>query len=328
MNKIGRRKTVLLSLVVTLLSLLVPLLGYSFTTMLIAFSLLGIGNTLMQVSLNPLVSNIVAGNRLASSLTFGQFVKAIASFVAPIIAAWALVKFGNWRVLFLIFAVIAVVATVWLFFTKIEERPVEGKQSTFGECFALLGDRLILFLFLGIMAHVGIDVGVNTTAPKLLIERLGMPLSEAGFATSIYFLFRTIGAFSGAFILAKFSSKSFFWISTIMMIAAVIGLYFSYSSLAIYTCIALIGFGNSNIFSIMFSQALQHLPLRGNEISGLMIMGLAGGAVFPLLMGILSDAMDGQIGAIIVLTFLIAYLLLLAPKIGVKRIDSEAHIES
>ena len=112
------------------------------------------------------------------------------------------------------------------------------------------------------------------------------------------------------------------------MIAAVIGLYFSYSSLAIYTCIALIGFGNSNIFSIMFSQALQHLPLRGNEISGLMIMGLAGGAVFPLFMGILSDAMDGQIGAIIVLTFLIAYLLLLAPKIGVKRIDSEAHIES
>lgn len=328
MNKIGRRKTVLLSLIVTLLSLLIPLLGYSFTTMLIAFSLLGIGNTLMQVSLNPLVSNIVSGNRLASSLTFGQFVKAIASFVAPIIAAWALVKFGNWRILFLIFAVIAVVATVWLFFTKIEERPVEGKQSTFGECFALLGDRLILLLFLGIMAHVGIDVGVNTTAPKLLIERLGMPLSEAGYATSIYFLFRTIGAFSGAFILAKFSSKSFFWISILMMIVAVIGLYFSYSSIAIYTCIALIGFGNSNIFSIMFSQALQHLPLRGNEISGLMIMGLAGGAVFPLLMGVLSDALGGQIGAVIVLTFLVAYFLLLAPKIGVKKIESKARIES
>lgn len=328
MNKIGRRKTVLLSLIITLFSLIIPLLEYSFTTMLIAFSLLGIGNTLMQVSLNPLVSNIVSGDRLASSLTFGQFVKAIASFVAPIIAAWALLKFGNWRILFLIFAVIGIVATVWLFFTKIGERPVEGKQSTFGECFALLGNRIILLLFLGIMAHVGIDVGVNTTAPKLLMERLGMLLSEAGYATSVYFLFRTIGAFSGAFILAKFSSKSFFRISVLMMIIAVIGLYFSYSSLAIYTCIALIGYGNSNIFSIMFSQALQHLPMRGNEISGLMIMGLAGGAVFPLLMGVLSDAMGGQIGAVIVLTFLIAYFFVLAPKIGVKRIEPEAHIKS
>ncbi len=320
MNKIGRRKTVLLSLIVTLLSLLVPMIGYSFSTMLVAFSLLGIGNTLMQVSLNPLVSNIVSGERLASSLTFGQFVKAIASFVAPIIAAWALVKFGNWKLLFLIFAVIALVATIWLFFTKIEEKPVEGKQSTFAECFALLGDKTILLLFLGIMAHVGTDVGVNTTAPKLLIERLGMPLSEAGYATSVYFLFRTIGSFSGAFILARFSSKSFFWISILMMLVAVVALYFSYSAMAIYVCIALIGFGNSNVFSIMFSQALQHLPQRSNEISGLMIMGLAGGAVFPLLMGVLSDAMGGQIGAIVVLTVLVAYFLLLAPKIGVKKV--------
>lgn len=319
MNKIGRRKTVLLSLVVTLLSLLIPMINYSFPTMLIAFSFLGIGNTLMQVSLNPLVSNIVSGERLASSLTFGQFVKAIASFVAPIIAAWALIKFGDWKLLFLIFAVVAVIATIWLFFTKIEEKPVEGKQSSFAECFALLGDKTILLLFLGIMAHVGTDVGVNTTAPKLLIERLGMPLSEAGYATSVYFLFRTIGSFSGAFILARFSSKSFFWISILMMLVAVVALYFSYSAMAIYVCIALIGFGNSNVFSIMFSQALQHLPQRSNEISGLMIMGLAGGAVFPLLMGILSDAMGSQIGAVIVLTFLVAYFLLLAPKIATKN---------
>lgn len=319
MNKIGRRKTVLLSLVVTLLSLLIPMINYSFPTMLIAFSFLGIGNTLMQVSLNPLVSNIVSGERLASSLTFGQFVKAIASFVAPIIAAWALIKFGDWKLLFLIFAAVAVIAAIWLFFTKIEEKPVEGKQSTFAECFALLGDKTIFLLFLGIMAHVGTDVGVNTTAPKLLIERLGMPLSEAGYATSVYFLFRTIGSFSGAFILARFSSKSFFWISILMMLAAVVALYFSYSAMAIYVCIALIGFGNSNVFSIMFSQALQHLPQRSNEISGLMIMGLAGGAVFPLLMGILSDAMGSQIGAVIVLTFLVAYFLLLAPKIASKR---------
>lgn len=314
MNRIGRRKTVLLSIVVTIMALLVPLLHYSFAMMLIAFSLLGIGNTLMQVSLNPLVSNIVSGDRLASTLTFGQFVKAIASFLAPIIAAWAVIRFGDWKMLFPIFAVIGVIAVIALNFTKVKEMPVEH-QSTFGECFALLKDSSILLLFLGIMMHVGIDVGINTTAPKLLIERTGMALAQAGYATSIYFLFRTVGSLSGAFILAKYSSKTFFLVSITMIGLAILGLFLVQGAIAIYFCIALIGFGNSNIFSIMFSQALLHLPSRNNEISGLMIMGLAGGAIFPLLMGIVSDALKSQIGAVIVLMLCLSYLAFLSPRI-------------
>lgn len=159
MNKIGQRKTVLLSIVVTVAALLLPLLNYSFASMLISFSLLGIGNTLMQVSLNPLLSNIVSGNRLASTLTLGQFVKAIASFLAPIIAGWAAVSWGNWKLLFLIFLVIAVIACVLLGMTHIDESSsVETKSSTFGECFALLADKVVLISFLGIICHVGIDV--------------------------------------------------------------------------------------------------------------------------------------------------------------------------
>lgn len=310
MNRIGRRKTVLWSIVVTLVALLIPLVDYSFTTMLIAFSFLGIGNTLMQVSLNPLVSNIVTGEKLASTLTFGQFVKAIASFLAPIIASWALIRFGDWKMLYPIFAFIAVAALIALYLTKVKEEPV-AHQSSFRESFSLLNDRHIFLLFVGIMMHVGIDVGINTTAPKLLIERSGIELAEAGFATSIYFLFRTVGSLSGSFILSRFSLKKFFLISILMMTAAIAALFFTSSVVPIYICVALIGYGNSNIFPIMFSQALMHLPTRNNEISGLMIMGLSGGAIFPLLMGILSDAMHSQTGAIIVLSVCIIYLILL-----------------
>ena len=104
MNKIGRKKTVLLSLLVTVISLLLPLFGETFGIMLVSFSLLGIGNALMQTSLNPLVSVVTSGKNLASTLTFGQFVKAIASFMAPYIAMWGAVasipEFGlGWRVL-------------------------------------------------------------------------------------------------------------------------------------------------------------------------------------------------------------------------------------
>ena len=181
MSRIGQKKTVLLSLLVTFASLLLPVFGDSYTLMLISFSLLGIGNALMQTSLNPLLSNIVRGDRLASSLTFGQFVKAIASFLAPYIAMWgatqAIPSFGlGWRVLFPIYMVIAVIAVLLLGQTQIAEEKEEGKPSTFGQCLALLGKPFILLSFIGIMCHVGIDVGTNTTAPKILMERLGMVL--------------------------------------------------------------------------------------------------------------------------------------------------------
>ena len=316
MNKIGQRKTVILSIVVTVAALLLPLLNYSFASMLISFSLLGIGNTLMQVSLNPLLSNIVSGNRLASTLTLGQFVKAIASFLAPIIAGWAAVSWGNWKLLFLFFLVIAVIACVLLGMTHIDESSsVETKSSTFGECFALLADKVVLISFLGIICHVGIDVGLNLTAPKLLMERLDMTLTGAGLATSVYFLFRTIGCFSGAFLLAYFPMKKVFTVSVLMMVAAMIGLFTMQSLAAHYVCIALVGLGNSNIFSMLFTRALLHLPNRKNEVSGLMIMGLFGGTIFPLFMGIVSDWMQSQIGAVAVMSIGVLYLLSIIPAI-------------
>ena len=303
MNKIGRKRTVLLSIIVTVLSLVLPMFGNSYPLMLVAFSLLGIGNALMQTSLNPLVSNIVTGN-LSSTLTFGQFVKAIASFLAPDIAMWGatqvLPSAGlGWRVLFPIYGIIGVVAIVCLGMTTIHEEPV-AKGSSVIDCFRLLGKPFILLCFLSIMCHVGIDVGTNTTAPKILIERLGMTLAEAGFATSLYFIFRTLGCLSGSAILRKVPEKVFFAISVGMIVAAMIILAVADVKWLLYVGIALVGFGNSNIFSITFAQALQHDPDHKNEISGLMIMGLFGGTIFPLAMGFMSDAM-GTLGAVLVM---------------------------
>ena len=311
MNRIGRRKTVLISLIITFVSLLLPLFGETFLLMLLSFSLLGIGNALMQTSLNPLLSNIVSGDKLASNLTFGQFVKAIASFMAPYIAMWgamhAIPEFGlGWRVLFPVYMIIAIVAVLWLGSVKIEEEP-QDKPSGFFDCIRLLAKPFVLMSFLGIMCHVGIDVGTNATAPKILMERLGMTLEAAGFATSLYFIFRTAGCFTGTFILRKISSKTFFLIGVLCMLTAMAGLFFVESKTLIYVCIALIGFGNSNIFPIIFAQALQNMPDKKNEMSGLMIMGLFGGTIFPLAMGFASDAV-GQIGAVAVMTIGVIYL--------------------
>lgn len=315
MNKIGRRKTVLISLVVTLAALVLPLVYYHFATMMLAFALLGIGNAIMQVSLNPLVSNIVSGDKLASFMTFGQFVKAIGSFIAPILAAWFAAQFNNWAFMYGVFALEAFIAFVLLAREDIKEEEVSGKITGFKESFALLGDGTVLLCFIGIMCHVGIDVGTNTAAPQILIDRLGWTLSQAIYATSVYFMFRTIGCFLGAFLLAKFSAKKVFTVSVVFMLAAMCGLFVFHSQWPLYACIALIGLGNSNIFSIIFAQALLSRPEKKNEVSGLMIMGLIGGTVFPLLMGVASDAMGSQSGTVLVMTVCVLYLLSLIRKI-------------
>ena len=318
MTKIGRKNTVLVSLVVTTISLILPLFDDSYGTMLASFSLLGIGNAIMQTSLNPLVTNLISADKLASTLTFGQFVKAIASFLAPILAAWGatavLPTFGlGWRAFLVIYAVISFLSISILSATPIqEERP--DKASGIVECLKLLGNPFILLCFLGIMCHVGIDVGTNTTAPKILMERLSLPLEEAGFATSIYFIFRTLGCFSGAFILNKVSAKSFFGFSVAMMLLAMGMLFVCDTLMPIYVGIALVGFGNSNVFSIIFAQALLSSPKEKNEISGLMIMGLFGGTVFPLAMGYAADA-TGQAGAVAVMTIGVIYLMYYTLKI-------------
>lgn len=313
MNKIGRKKTVLLSLAVTVASLLVPLAGNGYAVMLISFSLLGIGNALMQTSLNPLISTVMQGGNLASTLTFGQFVKAIASFLAPYIAMWGatavIPSFGlDWKILFAVYFVVGVLATLLLLITPIQESEPAGPASGFCGCIKLLGRPIVLLSFLGIMCHVGIDVGTNATAPKILMERLGMTLNEAAFATSLYFIFRTVGSFTGAFILRIIDKRLFFTLSVVMMALSMAGMFFGTSRTVLYVAIALVGYGNSNIFPLIFSQALISVPDKQNEVSGLMIMGLFGGTVFPLLMGFAGDA-AGQAGAVAVMAVGVVYLM-------------------
>lgn len=318
MNRIGRKRTVLLSLGLTLPALALPLISASFPVMLLSFSLLGIGNAVIQTSLNPLVSAVTQGKNLAATLTFGQFVKAIASFIAPYLAMWGATKlipdFGlDWRILFLIFLIIGVISTLWLVMTHIEEEPVGQQTSTFGQCLHLLSVPVVLLSFLAIVSHVGIDVGINATTPKILIERLGITLNEAAFAVSLYFISRTAGCLLGSFLLRIVSGRTFFAVSITLLAFGTVGLAFGTTVPVLYASIILAGLGNSNVFPLIFSQAMMAVPQKQNEVSGLMIMGLIGGTIFPFFMGMASDAL-GQIGAVGIMALGVVYLLFYACK--------------
>ncbi|MGQ7871216.1 MFS transporter [Sunxiuqinia sp. sy24] len=309
MNRIGRKKTVILSNVITIVAMFIPLIEYTFFMSLVAFALLGVANTILQVALNPLLTNVVKGDRLTSSLTAGQFVKAISSFSAPFIAAFAALQFGNWQYIFPIYAVITLLSTIWLMATPIHEEPIVVQANSFGSVMSILKDKTIFLLFLGILFVVGVDVGVNTAATKILMERAGLSSIEAGYGPSVYFALRTLGTFLGAFLLVKFSSSKFYKINIVIAVLALVALIFAGGKFQIFALYGVIGFTIANIFPIIYGMAIQSRPDKANEISGLMITGVFGGAIIPFFMGLLSDAIGSQVGSVLVILAGALYLL-------------------
>lgn len=312
MNRVGRKNMVLISLVVTLIGVIIPYVRYDFVICLVAFSFLGIGNTILQVALNPLLSNVVQGNNFVSALTSGQFIKAISSFCGPLIAIFAAKTLGMWSYLFPIYAVITLISLIWLLSVPIARETVATESTSFSAVFRLLKDKRILLLFGGIVFIVGTDVGMNTIAPKLLISHCGKTTADAGIASSVYFAFRTAGTFIGAILLKRLNSIKYFKLNICLALAFIAGLYFVREEMPILVLIALIGFACATVFSIIYSIALDIKPDKANEISGLMITGVCGGAIVPPLMGFFADLFQSQNGSLLVITICIVYLVFCA----------------
>ena len=311
MNRIGRKKTVLLSFALHVAAMIVPLAAYDFTAVLIAFALIGIGNTLLQVSLNPLVTNVIAGDKLTGTLTLGQFVKAVSSFLGPIIAAAVTGSFLGWKMIVPIYAAISLLALVWLWLTPIAEQKVASADISIGHTFSLLKDKYIVAFFIGILVLVGVDVGMGITFPKLLMERCNLPLTDAGMGNSVYFFARTVGAFLGGILLMKLPERKFFTASVFVALAGLAGMIFLHGLWSILACVAVFGIGYANLFSIIFSISMQRVPERANEVSALLIVGVAGGAVIPPVLGVITDAFGSQGAAIIALSVVWLYLVFL-----------------
>ena len=322
MNRIGRKAMVQVSNAVTFVGMLIPFFSYTFVSCMVAFVLLGIGNTLLQVSLNPLLTNVVKGERLTSCLTGGQVVKAVSSFCGPFIALAATAAFGNWKYLFTIYAAITLLSFLLLEVTEIPREAAEGKQTTLGQAFGLLKDKTVLLFFLGIFFVVGVDVGTNTVSAKLLIERCGMDVDKASLGASVYFICRTAGAFLGTFLLTRMDDIKYLKINLLLAVAAMVLLFFVQPAWAILAGIGGIGFFCSSVFSVLFSQALKARPEKANEISGFMITGVCGGAVIPPLMGVATEWVGNQRGSLLVISLCLLYLVWCAFAAGKRQRDA------
>ncbi len=313
MNRIGRKKTVVVSFAVTAAAMIIPFIEYDFVSILVAFAMLGIGNTMLQVALNPLVTNVVAPEKLTGTMTLGQFIKAISSFLGPILAAMFAGGAFGWKAIFPVYALVTMLAMVWLWLSPIQEQLIEKSEISFSRTFSLLKDKYIVLFFVGILVLVGVDVGMGVTFPKLLQERCGLPLEKAGMGNSVYFLARTVGAFLGGIVLMKYSAGKFFAASSCLALVSLVGLIFSRNLTLVLAFVALFGLGYANLFSIIFSISMQKKPEKTNEVSALLIVGVCGGAVIPPVLGVITDFFGTQGAALVALALVWVYMVVLIP---------------
>lgn len=319
MNKWGRKNTVLLSMGITVLGMLLPLAVYNSITCIMAYAFLGIGNAILQVSLNPLLSNVVVNQRLlTSSLTAGQVIKAASSLVGPEIVLLAVAYFGDdkWYYCFPILGAITLLSAVWLMATPVKREEVAEERLSIADTFSLLKDKTILLLFLGIFFIVGVDVATNFISSKLMAERFGWSVEQVKYAPQVYFFSRTVGALLGAFLLARIAEMKYFRVNIIACALSLLVLAFVENDVVNLVCIGGVGFFASSVFSIIYSMALQARPEKANQISGLMITAIAGGGIVTPVIGFAIGG-AGIIGGVWVTLACVLYLVYCAfMKIG------------
>jgi len=309
--RVGKKLMLNIGMGITGLGLLVPFFFYNFVSVLIGFALLGIGNTIVQVSANPLLVDVVPGNRASSFLSFSQFIKAIGSMIAAPLAALFASQFGDWKLLFLVFGIISVLSVLLLSTVKIEESAITEKKASLRSAFSLLGNGYVLMMVLSIFLVVGIDVGFNYFSGKFLTTRFGFEEVAAQSGRSVYFFGRMAGTFLGALILTRLASSKGFFYSALLSIISIALFLVIPSKVAAWSLVFIIGFGVANIFPLVFALTIQKYPERGNEISGLMMMAISGGALIPPVMGLVSDMM-GVVPGMGVLLLCAAYLLVVS----------------
>ena len=307
MKRIGRKNTVLLSSLITIVAMVLPLVYYSFFSVLLAFALLGIGNTVLQVSLNPLLMDVVAKEKVTSLLTFGYFIKAISSTLGPVILSVAMGVWGDWHLVFGVYAVCTSLSWIWLVCTPIQEKREEVAYVG-GSIWKLFKNRKLMVAFSVILLIVGFEIGLMTAVPKYLLERCQIPIEQGGLGCSLYFAARTLGTFIGSIILSRYSSSRFLIINMVLALLA-FGLFMvSSNSTIVLAGLFLVGLFCANVFPIIFSSAIQSEPSKADEISALMIMGVAGGAILPVFMGGIADV-SNQFVSLFVPLLALVYIL-------------------
>lgn len=307
----GKKPVAFGGLIFVLAGVTTPLLGLtSYSGYLTAVLLLGAGVTVLQVAGGPLLQEASPPGQFAQNVTFGQFVKGIGTLSAPLIPILAYRYFDNrWQLVFPIFGAGTLVAMLALFFHSSQGE--NKKAATVAACVSLLANRRVALLVLAIFLYVGAEVCISSMLPAILEKNYGFRLADFGMAgTGLFFLSLMTGRFAGALVLNKIRPANFLLVCCALALAG-LSLLATATGYVGFAAGILIGCGFANIFPLVYAISMDAFPTRANELSGLMVSAIAGGAILPPVMGYISEQ-GSLVTALIVPAACIVYITLIA----------------
>ena len=317
-GRLGRKNAVMVSFAVTIAAMFVPLAASAerWYLYVVAFALIGIGNTVIQAALPALLSNVVDKDQITSRISLGQFVKALCAALTPVFVYLTATALGNWKLLFPLYGALTVVETIWLLVTKIPDERIEVEErggggqrnlTTFRSCFAMLKHPYVLAMTVGIFFSVGADVGFSVAIPEYLKNIYKVDLNRAGMGPTVYFVAKTIAAFLGAIVFAKISAaKCFPWCMGVGILTTA-AIPFVGTPIAFLVLVFVVALMTANSFGMCMGLAIDKVPEKTNEITALMVMAIVGGGIVSALLGVAQRAF-GPVGIVAVLLVCIGYL--------------------
>ncbi len=317
----GKKKVLLLGLIIAFIGLLLPILNgmfgpkielgadsiNKFYVILLSILLLGAGATILQVSGNPIMRDVSPEGQFSSNLSLAQSIKAIGSSLGFLLPPFVLYAFNmDWTILFPVYAVLILITLLWTQRTKIEEKKNEdASPATLSSCFSLLfRNGYVAAMVLAIFIYVGAEVSMSSQVPILMKEAFGLEKLGLLVSWSVFFLPILVGRFAGSAVLRKVTPVNFLIITVLISIIGILFLLLGNMVLA-FGGIVMVGLGFANIFPLVFSITIDKLPERSNELSGLMVFAIVGGAIIPMLTGAVADFSTLLIGFVVPLACMI-----------------------
>jgi fucose permease len=303
-DKKGKKPVLILGLAVALIGLILPMLNgmygktvifnpgeyFSFYVLLLSILLLCAGATILQVVGNPVMRDVSPEGKYSKNLSLAQSVKAIGSSLGFLLPPFVAMAFGgDWSILFPVYAILVLITLFFVSYLKISEyKNPDSKPATIKSCLSLLSNNYVLLMVMAIFLYVGAEISMSSGVPILLKVNFGLKGFSLWVSWAIFFLPILSGRFVGSMILNRMPAKKFFIATVILSIIGVLLMFIQNEFLA-FGGVILVGLGFANIFPLVFSITIDHTPERSNELSGLMITAIAGGAIIPLIMGKVAD---------------------------------------
>ena len=283
-----------------------------FTVAMFSLFLIGIGMAMLQVAINPLLREAGGEEHFAFNSVLAQLVFGLASFISPHVYSYLVHNLngyqggGNaviellaglvpaglpWVSLYWVFALVSLLMVLIMLAVRLPQVELQDdeKAGAWETHKMLFKDKTVILFFFGIFAYVGTEQGVANWMSKFLSTYHGFDPQTVGAASVSYFWgLLTAGCLLGLLLLKIWDSRYVLIGFTAAAMLTLSAALFGSAQVALYA-FPLVGFFASVMWSVIFSLALNSYEKHHGSFSGILVTGIVGGAIVPVIIGWLGD---------------------------------------